>query len=246
LDDAEYRSVVIEQYLGMCKLVFERQKEKLLHQTARLYNPLNEEFEELVVNRQRSRRELLIVKMFLDYARIDKKGLSEVESTYIQLLEDQYWKDIKKKRFKEPFHFILAVPITQWSRYKTDYLPKPRFLSSLLAPIREQSKQQKIFKLLKRMTSRPQKPQRARGYRDKGHLASEASLAITKTQLAYNAEKLLLKRAKQYKALALRISLKRWKEIYGKNLCSDLNLPLRNWPEAIKIIEDLRERHSGG
>jgi hypothetical protein len=96
------------------------------------------------------------------------------------------------------------------------------------------------------MTSRPQKPQRARGYRDKGHLASEASLAITKTQLAYNAEKLLLKRAKQYKALALRISLKRWKEIYGKNLCSDLNLPLRNWPEAIKIIEDLRERHSGG
>ena len=247
LEDAEYCLVVLEQYLGMCRLVFERQRKKLLHQTASLYNPHAEKiYEELKVKSQRSRRELLIVKMFLDWVHLELESLSEVESTYIQLLEDQYWKDIRGKRFKEPFHFILTVPVSQWERYKTDYLPKPRFLSSLLAPVREQSKRQKFFQLLRRLTNRPRKPQRARGYRDKGHLASESSLAITKAQLAYNAEKLLLERAKQYKAISLRESLRGWEERYGLRLCRELSLPYQYWPEAIKIVKELSLRHSGG
>jgi hypothetical protein len=245
LEDAEYRKAVLEQYFGMCRLVFERQKEKLLHQTASLYNPHEEIFEELVVKSPRSRKELLIVKMFLDYAltRLDK--LSEVEFTYIKLLEEQYWKDIKGKRFKEPFHFILTVPFLQWIRYKTKFLPKPRFLSSLIAPVREQSRHQRIFRLLRKITNRPKKPQRVRGYKDRGHLASEASLAVTKAQLAYNAEKLLLERARQYRAISLRESLVGWQERYGKRLCQELSLPYQNWPEAIQIIKDLNGRHSG-
>jgi hypothetical protein len=226
----------------MCRLVFRRQREKLLHQTTSLYNPHVEKFEELRVKSQRSRKELLVVKMFLDWVHLELERLSEVESTYIKLLEDQYWKDIKGKRFKEPFHFILTVPVSQWERYKTDYLPKPRFLSSLMAPIREQSRQQKFFRLLRRLTNRPQKPQRVRGYRDRGHLASEASLAITKAQLAYNAEKLLLERAEQYKAISLRESLSGWRERYGRRLCQDLSLPYRYWPEAIRIVEELNRR----
>jgi hypothetical protein len=242
LEDAEYCLVVLEQYLGMCRLVFRRQREKLLHQTTSLYNPHVEKFEELRVKSQRSRKELLVVKMFLDWVHLELERLSEVESTYIKLLEDQYWKDIKGKRFKEPFHFILTVPVSQWERYKTDYLPKPRFLSSLMAPIREQSRQQKFFRLLRRLTNRPQKPQRVRGYRDRGHLASEASLAITKAQLAYNAEKLLLERAKQYKALSLRESRFGWEERYGRRLCRELSLPYQYWPEAIKIVKELNRR----
>jgi hypothetical protein len=230
----------------MCRLIFEWQRKKLLHQTTSLYNPHEEKFEELKVRFQRSRKELLVVKMFLDYAlnRLDR--ISEVEFIYIKLLEDQYWKELKGKRFKEPFHFILTVPISQWCRYKTEFLPKPRFLSSLLAPVREQSRRQKLFQLIRKKTSRPQKPQRVRGYRDKGHLASEASLAITKAQLAYNAEKLLLERAKQYRAISLRESLNGWEERYGKRLCWDLSLPDWHWPEAIKIVKDLNRRHCGG
>jgi hypothetical protein len=183
--------------------------------------------------------------MFLDYALNGPERISEVEFTYIKLLEDQYRKDIKGKRFKEPFHFILTVPVSHWGRYKTEYLPKPRFLSSLLAPVREQSRRQKLFRLIRKMTNRPQRSQRVRGYRDSGHLASEASLVITKTQLAYNAEKLLLERAKQYKAESLRVSLSGWKERYGRRLCRDLSLPYRNWPEAIKIVEDLNRSKAG-
>jgi len=247
MEDAEYRSVVLEQYLGMCRLIFDRQRKKLLHQTASLYNPHDESiYEELKVNNQRDRKELLIVKMFLDFVQIEQERISEVETVYIKLLEEQYWKEIKGKRFKEPFHFILTVPVSHWRRYKTEYLPKPRFLSSLLAPVREQSRQQKLFRLIRKMTSRPQKPQRARGYKDKGHLASDASLALTKAQLAYNAEKLLLERAKQYKAISLRESLLEWKERYGRRLCRDLNLPYRYWPEAIKVVKELNRRHSGG
>jgi hypothetical protein len=111
-----------------------------------------------------------------------------------------------------------------------------------MAPIREQSRQQKFFRLLRRLTNRPQKPQRVRGYRDRGHLASEASLAITKAQLAYNAEKLLLERAEQYKAISLRESLSGWRERYGRRLCQDLSLPYRYWPEAIRIVEELNRR----
>ena len=246
LEDAEYRSVVLEQYFGMCRLVFEGQRKKLLHQTTSLYNPHEENFEELRVKFQRGRKELLIVKMFLDYVHSGQERLSEVESTYIKLLEEQYWKDLRGKRFKEPFHFILTVPFSQWCWYKTDFLPKPRLLSSLIAPIREQSRQQKLFQLIRKMTSRPRKPQRVRGYRDKGHLASEASLVLTKAQLAYNAEKLLLERARQYQAISLRESPLGWKERFGKRLCRDLNLPNWHWPEAIKIVKDLNRRHSGG
>jgi hypothetical protein len=230
----------------MCRLVFEGQRKKLLHQTTSLYNPHEEKYEELIVKSQRSRKELLIVKMFIDWVLTGQERLSEVESTYIKLLADQYKKDIRGKRFKEPFHFILTVPVTQWTRYKTDYLPKPRLLSSLIAPVREQSRHQRLFKLLLRLTNRPHKPQRVRGYRDKGHLASEASLAITKTQLAYNAEKLLLERAKQYKAISLRESRLRWREMYGRRLCQELSLPSRYWPEAIKIVEELKRRKAGG
>jgi hypothetical protein len=226
----------------MCRLIFEWQRKKLLHQTTSLYNPHEEKYEELKVKFQRSRKELLVVKMFLDYALNGPERISEVESTYIKLLEDQYRRNIKGKRFKEPFHFILTVPVSRWSRYKTDYLPKPRFLSSLLAPVREQSRRQKLFQLIRKLTNRPHKPQRVRGYKDKGHLASEASLAITKAQLAYNAEKLLLERAKQYKAESLRVSLLGWRERYGRRLCWDLSLPDRYWPEAIKIVEDLNRR----
>jgi len=247
LEDAEYRSVVLEQYLGMCRMVFERQRKKLLHQTTSLYNPHEERiFEELKINFQRGRRELLIVKLFLDHVQIEQERLSEVESIYIKLLKEQYWKEIKERRFKEPFHFILTVPVSYWRRYKTDYLPKPRFLSSLLAPVREQTRHQKLFRLIRKKTHRPQKPQRVRGYKDKGHLASDASLALTKAHLAYNAEKLLLERAKQYKAISLRESLLSWEERYGRRLCRDLDLPGRNWPEAIKIIKDLNRRHCGG
>jgi hypothetical protein len=245
LEDAKYRSVVLEQYLGMCRLIFEWQRKKILHQTACLYNPHGEKYEELKVKFQRSRKELLVVKMFLDYVLTGQERISEVESIYIKLLEDQYWKDIKGKRFKKPFHFILTVPVSQWCRYKTEYLPKPRLLSSLLAPVREQSRRQKFFQLIRKMTNRPYKPQRVRGYRDKGHLASETSLSITKTQLAYNAEKLLLERAKQYRAISLRESLNGWEERYGRRLCRDLSLPYRFWPEAIKIIKELNRRHCG-
>jgi hypothetical protein len=230
----------------MCRLVFEWQRKKLLHQTTSLYNPHEEKYEELIVKSQRSRKELLIVKMFLDWVLTEQERLSKVESIYIKLLEDQYRKDIRGKRFKEPFHFILTVPVSQWTRYKTDYLPKPRFLSSLIAPVREQSRRQKLFKLLLRLTNRPHKSQRVRGYRDKGHLASEASLAITKAQLAYNAEKLFLERAKQYKAISLRESPSGWRERYGKRLCRDLSLPDRYWPEAIKIVEDLNRGGKAG
>jgi hypothetical protein len=205
LRDEDYRLLVSESWLSLAQIVFRRQRENLLHQTTSLYNPGpgSSRFEELVSRRRRSRRELLEVKLFLDYCDTEDPSLGEIESFYVLLLREDYYSEIRNKKFKEPFDFILKVPFQVWRRYKTQYLPKPRFLGSLWSE-REKLRRKSLWTLIRKDTSRPCRTQRPRGYRDRGHLASSDSLALTKVQLEYQKLKSEFQRLEERRVFYLR------------------------------------------
>jgi len=176
LDDAVYRRLVQKNYLTLSCQIFPRQAENLLHQIASLYSPGQQNFEELRNRPMRKKNDLLKVKMTLDYFHAKKPELGEIAKFYFLLLEEEYQKEVKKNRFKEPFNFILKVPFSQWTRYKTSFLPKPRFIGGIAKSLDPKS----VFRLIKVKKRRPKKPVRPRGYRDKGNLASQDSVARRK------------------------------------------------------------------
>jgi len=249
LQDEDYRHLVGRQYLSLAQIVFDRQRENLLHQTSRLYNPGLETtpFEELVQRKRRSRREFLEVKLFLDWIDSMDPRLGEIEEFYARVLREDYYQEIRNHRFKEPFDFILKVPVTHWIRYKTTLLPRPRVLGSLLAREKARPRRRSLWRLFSKNRSRA-KFSRPRGYRDKGHLASKDSLVRTKINLEYQRLKyeferleerrVFLFRAKSNPARAAGLFIQ---ELKSSPVWAYLD-PGPTWQETVKSF---RDKHGG-
>jgi hypothetical protein len=100
----------------------------------------------------------------------------ELRGNYLFPGKSSLVKKLSVETFKEPFNFILKVPFSQWTRYKTSFLPKPRFIGGIAKSLDPKS----VFRLIKVKKRKPKKPVRPRGYRDKGNLASQDSVARRK------------------------------------------------------------------
>ena len=106
-----------------------------------------------------------------------KPTLDEEVRVYFSLLRDQYQKDIKNHKFKQPYEFVLKVPISLWIRYKTSYLPKKRMIPQYFQDFLRTKKR---FKLLHVPSGKVTKVNRPRGYNDHGSRASEDSISRKK------------------------------------------------------------------
>lgn len=145
----------------------------------------------------RSRREALRAKALIDACSFTK--VSEEVRVYAALLNDELQKWIKDKKLKAPYQFLLSVPVTQWSRYKSDFYPKPRMIPQLSKELNSQSS----FRLIK-PNSRPRKVQRRRGYSDHGYRTPDDVSARRRADLEAEYLKQVIRNLDQARVLAIR------------------------------------------
>ena len=176
-DDKTYKQDVVHLYLRFCKKVHSVVLNELENRRSQV-SITPSEFLGIFPARANSRNQLLRVKMFLDYEQLNPT-LDEELRTYILLLHDEYAK-INKSGFNCPYKFILEVPITQWLRYKSSFLPKPRILPQLA----KDALPGRTWSLPRAPREQKLKKPQIRGYRDKGSavpldvkVRREASLA---------------------------------------------------------------------
>ena len=192
IDSGQYKNEILATYLRACGVIHQvvlRELESRRSQVS--VTPLR--FLGIFPREFRSRNHFLRVKMFLDYERINPTTDEELK-TYILLLRDEYQKRIKTVKFKEPYNFIIQVPVTQWIRYKSQLFPKRRILPQIL----EDASHGKIWIAPLAPWARVPKKSRVRGYRDKGSALSEDTKARREANLhAANeeAERFLLRTA---------------------------------------------------
>ena len=171
IDSRLYKNEILASYIRACGIVHRdvlRELESRRSQVSKA--PLG--FLGIFPRKFRSRNHFLRVKMFLDYERINPTSDEELR-TYILLLNDEYQKQKKTVKFKEPYNFIVQVPVTQWIRYKSQFFPKRRILPQIL----EDASHGKIWIAPRNPQARVPKKSRVRGYRDKGSALSEDTKA---------------------------------------------------------------------
>jgi len=181
IENNEYRRVIMKEYLRLSKIAF-RTEQKTLEALRGHVAVAPDQYEGIFAERHTNRETFQRSKAVIDYIAMKQPELLEEERIYFSLLEDQYKKDIVRQSFKAPYDFILKVPITQWKRYKTSYLPKRRMIPQYFQDF---LKTKKRFKLIRVPSGKVTKVQRPRGYNDHGSRASDDSIFRKKANQDY-------------------------------------------------------------
>ena len=124
------------------------------------------------------------------------------------------------------------MPITQWGKYKTNFLPRPRILPQIAS---EATKTKHLFKIMWGKTSRPaRKPPSA--YRDKGSRASESVVARKKANEDHHRLVLFIRNTREYYSLLSRSHSDRnlVKTKFLRRIREELNYPKNT---KLEIVE---------
>jgi hypothetical protein len=193
--------------------------------------------------RIKNRREALRAKALLDSWSF-KRGSEELR-IYSELLRDELQRWLKGKKLKAPYHFLLSVPVSAWSRYKTKYYPKPRMIPQLAKDLYPKSS----FRLIP-LPPKPRHPQRKRGYSDHGSRTPDCTLARQLAHREHIAARMMLQRMKEAYAFAIRarqLPSEREKLFYQIVRDEILEMPKNTTFETIqKIIQKVQHQASGG
>ena len=199
-DDTTYKQEVIQNYLVFCKKVHSAVLSELQNRRSQV-SIAPSEFLGISPSRPRSRNQLLRVKMFLDYEAVRPTTEPELQ-TYILLLRDLYSSQVKTG-LKSPYDFVLNVPVSQWKRYKSQYLPKPRILPQLA----KDALPGRSWSLPRAPREQRPKKSQIRGYRDKGHAVHSDTKARREATLTAAQEQYEEQLARKARALALRMRI---------------------------------------